>query len=286
MEKRTRFYQASTSELYGKVQEVPQRETTPFYPRSPYGVAKLYAYWMTVNYLRGLRLSRFERHSLQSRGPNDLRRNLRHPQDYACRSLRSPLGLQDNLFLGNLDAERDWGHARDILRRRHVDDPAAGAAGRLCARRTGEKHDQCANSPKKRSPAPASRSNGAVQESRKKVSMLKTGRAAGRRSIRATSVRRKSNYWIGDPTKAHTKLGWRHVTTFDELVREMVESDIKLIGSEEGKRKSRHDWSSTSRESASMLPAIAAWPVSAIDAWRLASEDCRDRFSRPEPNSI
>ena len=109
-----RFYQASTSELYGKVQETPQRETTPFYPRSPYAVAKLYAYWITVNYREayGMHASNG---ILFNHEVADPRRDLRHAQDHARGGARSSSACRTRLYLGNLDAKRDWGHARDYV---------------------------------------------------------------------------------------------------------------------------------------------------------------------------
>ncbi len=111
---KTRFYQASSSELYGKVQEIPQRETTPFYPRSPYGVAKLYAYWITVNYRESYGLFACNgilfNHESERRGATFVTRKVTH----AAAAIK--LGLQDKLFLGNLDAKRDWGHAKDYVR--------------------------------------------------------------------------------------------------------------------------------------------------------------------------
>ena len=127
LEKKTRFYQASTSELYGLVQETPQKETTPFYPRSPYGVAKLYAYWITVNYREAYGMYACNgilfNHESPVRGETFVTRKI-------TRALaRIKLGLQDCLYLGNLDARRDWGHARD-LRRGAVADAAAAASPR------------------------------------------------------------------------------------------------------------------------------------------------------------
>src|ERR687889_646274 len=129
LEKKTRFYQASTSELYGLVQEVPQRETTPFYPRSPYGVAKLYAYWIVVNYREayGIHASNgiLFNHESPLRGETFVTRKITR----AVAAIE--LGLQERLYIGNLDARRDWGHAR--LCRGDVADAAAGCAGRLRA---------------------------------------------------------------------------------------------------------------------------------------------------------
>jgi len=114
LESKTRFYQASTSEMFGKVQEIPQRETTPFYPRSPYGAAKVYAYWITVNLPRGVWAFRLQRHLVQSRIA-DARRDLRSRK--ITRAFDAHQGrLQETLHLGNLDSRRDWGHARDYVR--------------------------------------------------------------------------------------------------------------------------------------------------------------------------
>ena len=128
--KKTRFYQASTSELYGKAQAVPQNETTPFYPRSPYAAAKLYAYWITVNYREayGLHASNgiLFNHESPMRGETFVTRKITR----AVAAIH--LGMQDRLYIGNLDAKRDWGHAREYVAR-HVDDPAAGRARRLRA---------------------------------------------------------------------------------------------------------------------------------------------------------
>ena len=114
LEKKTRFYQASTSELYGLVQETPQTETTPFYPRSPYAVAKLYAYWITVNYREAYGLYACNGILFNHESPAP-RRNLRHPQDHP-RPGQHRQGLEDCLYMGNLDALRDWGHAKDYVR--------------------------------------------------------------------------------------------------------------------------------------------------------------------------
>ena len=114
LEKKTRFYQASTSELFGLVQETPQTETTPFYPRCPYAVAKLYAYWITVNYREAYGMYACNGILFNHESPRP-RRDLRHAQDHARRWRASSSGLQDCLYLGNLDALRDWGHARDYV---------------------------------------------------------------------------------------------------------------------------------------------------------------------------
>ena len=130
MEKETRFYQASTSELYGLVQEVPQKETTPFYPRSPYGVAKLYGYWITVNYREAYGMYACNgilfNHESPIRGETFVTRKITRGV------ARIEAGLEDTLYLGNLEAKRDWGHASDY-RRGHAQDPAGGRARRFRA---------------------------------------------------------------------------------------------------------------------------------------------------------
>ena len=115
LEKKTRFYQASTSEMFGKVQEIPQKETTPFYPRSPYGAAKVYAYWITVNYREAYGLVCLQRHLVQSRIAV-ARRDFRIAQDYPRVDAHPAWDLQESLHLGNLDSQRDWGHARDYVK--------------------------------------------------------------------------------------------------------------------------------------------------------------------------
>ena len=228
-----RFYQASTSELYGKVQEVPQRETTPFYPRSPYAAAKLYAYWITVNYREayGMHASNgiLFNHEGPTRGETFVTRKI-------TRAVAAiSLGLQDKLYLGNLDAERDWGHARDYVEGMWLilQQPSRTI---MCWRPA--KPIRCASLSKRPSPMSARRSNGVGGGARKKGIDAGTGRCWSR-SIRATSARPRSTL-LGDPSKAHQKLGWRHKTTFDELVHEMVEADLDAVR-REGAVRSRHE---------------------------------------------
>ena len=234
LEKRTRFYQASTSELYGKVQEVPQRETTPFYPRSPYGVAKLYAYWITVNYREayGLHASNgiLFNHEGPTRGETFVTRKISRG------AAAISLGLQDKLFLGNLHAERDWGHARDyvegmwrIVQQEQSDDYVLATGEKHSVREFTEKAFACVGTKIEW------RGSG-VDE---KGVDAKSGRVlveVDARYFRPTEV----DLLLGDPTKAHTKLGWRHTTPFDDLVKEMVESDLKGVRSEQ-ERKHRHE---------------------------------------------
>jgi GDPmannose 4,6-dehydratase len=223
MGERVRFYQASTSELYGKVQETPQRETTPFYPRSPYAAAKLYAYWITVNYREayGYHASNgiLFNHESPLRGETFVTRKITR----AVAAIE--LGLQKRLYIGNLDAKRDWGHARDyvegmwrIVQQDQPDDYVLA---------TGETHS--------------------VREL-VELAFACTGRriewrggGAGEVGIDAQSdqelVRVDPRYFrptevdllLGDPSKAHQKLGWRHTTSFAELVREMVEADLEQV---------------------------------------------------------
>jgi len=220
MEKKTRFYQASTSELYGKVQETPQKETTPFYPRSPYGAAKLYAYWITVNYRESYGMYACNgilfNHESPIRGETFVSRKI-------TRALaRIKLGLQDCLYLGNLDARRDWGHARDYVEAQWLmlQQPLAEdfviATGRqysvrefvnLAAQKLGLKL--------------AWRGSGAEEHA-----LDASGRkivAVDRRYFRPAEV----DTLLGDPSKAKAKLGWTAKTSFDALVEEMVSADLR-----------------------------------------------------------
>ncbi len=230
LEQKTRFYQASTSELFGKVQEIPQRETTPFYPRSPYAVAKLYAYWITVNYRESYGLYACNgilfNHESPVRGETFVTRKI-------TRALaRISLGLQDCVYLGNLDAKRDWGHARDyvemqwlMLQQEQPEDfviatgvqysvrdfvnAAAGPLG-LQLRWEGRGVDEV----------------GIVTANANEV-----GPSPG-----SVVVRVDPRYFrpsevetlLGDPSKSQEKLGWRPTTSFEELVREMVDYDLEL----------------------------------------------------------
>jgi GDPmannose 4,6-dehydratase len=230
LDNKTRFYQASTSELFGKVQETPQRETTPFYPRSPYGVAKLYAYWITVNYREAYGLFACNgilfNHESPIRGETFVTRKI-------TRALaRIELGLQDCLYLGNLDARRDWGHARDFVEAqwlmlqqpeaedfviatgvqhsvREFVDAAAGELGMVLAWHGtgGEEH--------------------AVVRAASSDSAAKVGQrivAIDPRYRRPAEV----DTLLGDASKARDKLGWTARTSFAELVREMMRSDLNL----------------------------------------------------------
>ena len=222
----TRFYQASTSELYGKVREIPQSETTPFYPRSPYAAAKLYAYWITVNYREayGFHASNgiLFNHESPVRGETFVTRKITRAVAYI------EYGMQDCLFLGNLDAKRDWGHARDYVEGmwRMVQEPAPDDY----VLATGETHSvrefvELAFSRVRREIV---WSGHGVEETGKDK---RTGAVLVRIDpayFRPTEV----DLLIGDPGKAREKLGWRHRTAFPELVQEMVSADLRLAALE------------------------------------------------------
>ncbi|MBB3526293.1 GDP-mannose 4,6-dehydratase [Rhizobium redzepovicii] len=221
--KKTRFYQASTSELYGKVQEVPQSETTPFYPRSPYAAAKLYAYWIVVNYREayGMHASNgiLFNHESPIRGETFVTRKITR----AAAAIH--LGLQDRLYLGNLDAKRDWGHAREYVRGMWLmlqqDQPEDYVLA------TGETHSVRSFVDKAFAKVGMQidwRGNGVEEKGYDKTS----GRCVVEIDpayFRPTEV----DLLIGDPTKAHTKLGWKHETSLDQLVAEMVREDLKVM---------------------------------------------------------
>ena len=242
LEKKTRFYQASTSELYGLVQEIPQKETTPFYPRSPYAVAKMYAYWITVNYREAYGMYACNgilfNHESPLRGETFVTRKI-------TRAIaRIALGLQDCLYLGNMSALRDWGHARDyvqmqwlMLQQDVAEDFVIATGVQYSVRQfveraalelgitiefKGESADEV----------------GVVARVAGNKAKCKPGNVVVKvdpRYYRPTEV----ETLLGDPSKAKAKLGWTPTTTFEELVREMVESDyaaarrdslIKLAG--------------------------------------------------------
>ncbi len=223
MEKKTRFYQASTSELYGLVQEVPQRETTPFYPRSPYAAAKLYGYWIVVNYREayGLHASNgiLFNHESPLRGETFVTRKITR----AAAAIR--LGKQEKLYLGNLDAKRDWGHAREYVRGMWMmlqhDEPDDYVLA------TGETTEV------RQFVAWAFEDVGIhLDWQGEGVNEKGFDRLSGRtivevdpRYFRPTEV----DLLIGDPTKAQTKLGWKHDTSVRELCREMVNEDLKVM---------------------------------------------------------
>ena len=223
MGKTTRFYQASTSELYGKVQETPQSETTPFYPRSPYAAAKLYAYWITVNYREayGLHASNgiLFNHEGPTRGETFVTRKITR----AVAAIEA--GVQQELYLGNLDAKRDWGHARDyvegmwrILQQSTPDDYVLATGETHSVREFVElafahvgRHIEWQGS--------------GVEEVGREIATGVVRVRIDPLYFRPTEV----DLLLGDPTKARTKLGWTHTTGFSDLVYEMIDSDIRLF---------------------------------------------------------
>ncbi len=222
LDTRTRFYQASTSEMFGKVQESPQRETTPFYPRSPYGVAKLYAYWITVNYREAYGLYACNgilfNHESPIRGETFVSRKI-------TRGLaRVAEGLQSCIWLGNLDARRDWGHARDyveaqwrILQQDRPQDFVIATGKQHSVREFAEKAASLLDMRLEW------RGHG-LEESGVDC---KSGRTVVRidpRYHRPAEV----DTLLGDASKARRELGWSPTVAFDELVREMVQADVRL----------------------------------------------------------
>ncbi len=223
LEGHTRFYQASTSELFGRVLETPQKETTPFYPRSPYAAAKLYAYWIAVNYREAYGL--FASNGILFNHESELRGETFVTRKITRAAARIALGLQEKTWLGNLDAKRDWGHAEDyveamwlILQHDRPDDFVVA---------TGETHSV------------REFATLAFREAGLELEWHGTGldekgveRGTGRvlvevdpRYFRPTEV----ELLLGDPSKAERELGWRRRVTFEELVRRMVRYDLELF---------------------------------------------------------
>ena len=232
---KTRFYQASTSELYGKVQETPQSETTPFYPRSPYGVAKLYAYWITVNYREayGIHASNgiLFNHESPVRGETFVTRKITR----AVAGIH--LGVQKTLYIGNLDSKRDWGHARDyvegmwrIVQQEKPDDYVLA---------TGEMH-----SVREFIELAFSKTGRNIEWKGKGIGEVGIDSASGEilvridsRYFRPTEV----DLLLGDPSKAYRVLGWKHTVTFPELVSDMLKSDLEVVAKESQVRDIGHD---------------------------------------------
>ncbi|HEY4365946.1 MAG TPA: GDP-mannose 4,6-dehydratase, partial [Steroidobacteraceae bacterium] len=221
LEKKTRFYQASTSEMFGKVQETPQKETTPFYPRSPYGAAKVYAYWITVNYREAYGIFACNgilfNHESPLRGETFVTRKITR----ALTRIRE--GLQDVLHLGNLDALRDWGHARDYVEAQWMMLQQAQAEDFVIA--TGEQYS-VRQFVEKAGAELGMRIDWRGKDSEETGVDMKTGCTVVKidpRYFRPTEVQSL----LGDPSKARQKLGWKAATSFDALVREMVAADLE-----------------------------------------------------------
>jgi len=221
LEKKTRFYQASTSELYGLVQETPQKETTPFYPRSPYAVAKLYAYWITVNYREAYGMYACNgilfNHESPNRGETFVTRKI-------TRALaRIKLGIQECLYLGNIDAKRDWGHAKDyiemqwlMMQQEKPEDFVIATGVQYSVREFIEKVAK-ELSIDIRWEGKGDKEEGFDVKTNKRIIAIDP------RYFRPTEV----ETLLGDATKAHQKLGWSPKITFDELVKEMTEADFR-----------------------------------------------------------
>jgi GDPmannose 4,6-dehydratase len=222
LEKKTRFYQASTSEMFGKVQEIPQRETTPFYPRSPYGAAKVYAYWITVNYREAYGLFACNgilfNHESPLRGETFVSRKI-------TRALtRIHVGLQDSLYLGNLDSRRDWGHARDYVRAQWMMLQQPIAEDFVIA--TGKQF-----SVRDFVVAASSLLDMKIEWQGEGVNEAGIDTKSGRKLVQVDPRYFRPaevETLLGDPTKARQKLGWTADVSFSELVAEMVESDLAL----------------------------------------------------------
>jgi GDPmannose 4,6-dehydratase len=241
LEKKTRFYQASTSEMFGKVQEIPQRETTPFYPRSPYGAAKLYAHWITVNYREAYGMFACNgilfNHESPLRGETFVSRKI-------TRALtRIKVGLQETLHLGNLDSRRDWGHARDYVRAQWLMLQQEAPEDFVIA--TGKQH-----SVRDFVTAAGALLDMKIEWRGKGKDEIGVDTVSGRQLVRVdTRYFRPTEVesLLGDASKAKEKLGWTAKITFPELVAEMVESDLDaakrdaLIAKEGYKVYSHHE---------------------------------------------
>ena len=232
LEKKTRIYQASTSELYGLVQEVPQKETTPFYPRSPYAVAKMYAYWITVNYREAYGMFACNgilfNHESPVRGETFVTRKITRAVS------RISLGLQNKFFLGNLDAKRDWGHAKDYVKMMWMILQHDNAEDWVIATGTTTKIRDFVKMAFQHVGIELDFKGKGIEEiavvkscfnSKYKLEIGKEVLSVDSRYFRPTEV----DLLIGDPSKAKEKLGWVPETSLKELVNDMMKSDIKLF---------------------------------------------------------
>lgn len=236
LEKKTKIYQASTSELYGKVQEVPQSETTPFYPRSPYAVAKMYAYWITVNYREAYDMFACNgilfNHESPVRGETFVTRKITRAAS------RIALGLQDTLYLGNLDAKRDWGHAKDyvkmmwmILQADEAEDWVI-ATGKTTSIRDFVIMAFDYLGVRIKFAGDGVNEVGTVEQCTNPEYKIEIGKEiikVDSRYFRPTEV----DLLIGDASKAQNKLGWKATTSLQELVNDMMKSDLKLMSKDQ-----------------------------------------------------
>ena len=229
---KTRIYQASTSELYGKVQEVPQSETTPFYPRSPYAVAKMYAYWITVNYREAYNMYACNgilfNHESPIRGETFVTRKITRATS------RIALGLQDKFYLGNLDAQRDWGHAKDYVRmmwmilQAEKPEDWVIATGKTTPVRDFVKMSFAEVGIELEFKGKGIEEKAFVKTCNHPDYQLQVGKevlAVDPKYFRPTEV----DLLIGDPTKANTKLGWTPEYDLQALIQDMMQSDLKLM---------------------------------------------------------
>ena len=223
LENKTRIYQASTSELYGKVQEIPQSETTPFYPRSPYAVAKMYAFWITKNYREAYNL--FASNGILFNHESPLRGETFVTRKITRRVAEIKLGKDLQLYLGNLDAKRDWGHAKDyvdgmwrILQHHKPDDFVLATGETHTVRKFVELAFECINI-KIMWDGTGLNEVGYCKKTEKPLVYVNP------KYFRPTEV----DLLIGDPKKAKEELAWTHTTSFKKLVSEMVEEDIKIL---------------------------------------------------------
>lgn len=226
MSERVRFYQASTSELFGKVQEVPQKESTPFYPRSPYGVAKLYAYWITVNYRESYGMYACNgilfNHESPIRGETFVTRKITRAAS------RISLGMQERLYLGNLDAKRDWGHAKDYVRgmwlmlQQEEPQDFVLATGKMITVR------EFCESAFRHAGIKILFEGSGEQEIGRDAETGEIRIAVDPRYYRPAEVEQL----LGDPSKAASELAWKPEYSLDDMVKEMIESDLEIARAE------------------------------------------------------
>ncbi|MFN0033324.1 MAG: GDP-mannose 4,6-dehydratase [Flavobacteriales bacterium] len=234
LEKKTKFYQASTSELYGKVQEVPQSETTPFYPRSPYAVAKLYAYWITKNYREAYGM--FACNGILFNHESPLRGETFVTRKITRAAAKIHLGMQEKLFLGNVDAQRDWGHAKDYVEGMWLMMQQDEADDFVLA--TGETYSvrHFCNLAFAHAGVTLEWRGTGVDE---KAYDSKSGKVLieiDPKYFRPTEV----ELLVGNPAKALEKLGWKHTHSLDELVADMMKADIELFKRDHYLREGGH----------------------------------------------